>query len=132
MLDFCLLHYLLSSDNEAMVLYKCHHSMHYFTKLLTKKLSSTSKFGSLVQILPSDIGEYLSWFFNAVVVVFYSVFILFFYKRYSSCKIWKKSIDNVSFVTFFTALDLIEPKFCPKSTPLFFCLFPMKYVSKFN
>ena len=37
MLDFGLLHYLLSSDSEAITLYKCHHSIHYFTKPLIKK-----------------------------------------------------------------------------------------------
>ena len=36
-----------------------------------------SRFGSAIQVLPSDIGEYLSSFFNAiVVVVFSSIFIL--------------------------------------------------------
>ena len=35
---------------------------------------NTSKFGSAVQVLPSDIGEYLSSFFNPVVVVF--IFVL--------------------------------------------------------
>ena len=29
----------------------------------------------------------------------------------------KKNIDNVCFFTFFTTLDLIWPKLCPKSTP---------------
>ena len=49
----------------------------------------------------------------------------------------KKIIDNASFFTFSTTLDLIWPKFYPKTTPNFFC-FPMKYVrdsiyiNKFN
>ena len=42
----------------------------------------------------------------------------FCFKRYSSpCKIWKKLIENACFFTFFTTLDLIWPKFCPKATP---------------
>ena len=75
MLDFCLLHYLLTTDSEAMTHHKCHHSIHYFSELLTKKKifnylkSNTSRFGSAIQVLPSDIGEYLSSLFNAVVVV---------------------------------------------------------------
>ena len=86
MLDFCLLHYFLSCGSEAMRLQKCHHSIHYFTKLLTKNQTSpllnhlngnTSRFGSAIQLLPSDIGEYLSSLFNAiVVVVFISIFVL--------------------------------------------------------
>ena len=41
MLDFCLRHYLLSSDSKTVTLYKGHHSMHYFQKLLTKKLNQS-------------------------------------------------------------------------------------------
>ena len=42
----------------------------------------------------------------------------------------KKPIDNVRY---FTALDLIWLKFCPKITPtLIFCCFPMKYVTGFH
>ena len=37
MLDFCLLHYLLSSDSEAMTLCKCHYSIHYFLETFNKK-----------------------------------------------------------------------------------------------
>ena len=38
---------------------------------------NTSRFGSAIQLLPSDIGQYLSSFFNAItVVVFISIFIL--------------------------------------------------------
>ena len=86
MLDFCLLHYLLSSDSEAMTLYKCHYSIHYSLKTFNKKTKlvlywiilkgNTSRFGSAIQVLPSDIGEYLSPLFNHVVVV---VFIFLFY-----------------------------------------------------
>ena len=85
MLDFCLLHYLLSSDSEAMTLYKCHYSIHYFLETFNKKTKlvlywiilkgNTSSFGSAIQVLPSDIGEYLSSFFNPVVVVVF-IFIL--------------------------------------------------------
>ena len=39
----------------------------------------TSRFDSAIQVLPSDIGEYLSSFVSAVlVVVFISIFILYF------------------------------------------------------
>ena len=37
---------------------------------------NTYRFGSAIQILPSDIEEYLSSFFNPAVVVFVSIFIL--------------------------------------------------------
>ena len=83
MQDFCLLHYLLSSDSEAMTLYKCHYSIHYFLETFNKKtklvlywiiLKGTSRFGSAIQVVPSDIGEYSSSFLNPVVVVL--IFIL--------------------------------------------------------
>ena len=45
------------------------------------------------------------------------------FKRYSPCKIWKKPIDNASFFTFFTTLDLIWPKFFPKTKHTFFAGF---------
>ena len=38
-------------------------------------------------------------------------------KRYSQSKIWKKPNDIASFFTFFTTLDIIYPKFFPKTTP---------------
>ena len=91
MLDFCLLHYLLSSHSEAITLHKVYHSIHHFSKLLTKKKQTklvlywikgnTSRFGSAIQVLPSDIGEYFSSFFIPVVVVFISIFICN-WKRY--------------------------------------------------
>ena len=84
MRDFCLLHYLLSSDSEAMTLYKCHYSIHYFLETFNKKTKlvlywiilngNTSRFGSAMQLLPSDIGEYLSSFFNPFVVVLIFIF----------------------------------------------------------
>ena len=44
----------------------CHHSIHYFTKLL--------------QVLSSDFGEYLNALFNAIVVVaFFFIIIILFY-----------------------------------------------------
>ena len=39
---------------------------------------------------------------------------------YSSCKIWKKSIDNASILNFFTTLDLIWPKFYPQRPHLLY------------
>ena len=89
MLDFCLLHYLLSSDSEAMTLHKCHHTIHYFSKLLAKNKLVISWIifkviplwlGSAILAQPSDIGEYLSSLFNAVVAV---VFYLYFYQKQS-------------------------------------------------
>ena len=47
----------------------------------------------------------------------------FCFKSYSPCKTWKRLIGNASFFTFFTTLDLIWPKFCPKITPIFFFFF---------
>ena len=86
MLDFYLLHYLLSSDSEAMTLHKVitqyvifqnFNKKVYTSPLLNYVKSNTSRFDSTILILPSDIGEYLSPFFNAVyAVVFISIFIL--------------------------------------------------------
>ena len=74
MVDFCLQHYLLLPDSEAMTLYKCHHSHTLFYKTFKGNIS---RFGFAIQVLPSDIGEYLSSFFNAIVVVILiSIFIL--------------------------------------------------------
>ena len=51
------------------------------------------------------------------------------FKIYSPYKIWKKPIDNASLFTSFITLDIIWPKFCPKtSSTLFFCWLQMKYV----
>ena len=36
-IDFCLLHYLLSSDSTAMTLHIVFHSLHHYLKLLTKR-----------------------------------------------------------------------------------------------
>ena len=41
------------------------------------------------------------------------------FQIYTSCNIWKKSYWNVSFFAFFTILDLIWPKFCPKGHTYF-------------
>ena len=88
MLDFCLLHYLLSSDSEAMTLHKVSSLNTLFFKILTKRSKLVLYWIMLtvipqglallyIQILPSDIGEYLSPFFNAAyVVLFVSIFIL--------------------------------------------------------
>ena len=67
MQDFCLLHYLLSSDSEAMILYKSHYSIQCFLETFNKKTrlvlywiilnGNTSRFGSAIQVLPSDIGR---------------------------------------------------------------------------
>ena len=84
MQDFCLLCYLMSSDSEAMRLYKCHYSIYYFLVTFNKKTklvlywiilkANTSRFGSAILVVPSDIGEYSSSFLNPVVVVL--IFIL--------------------------------------------------------
>ena len=77
---------LLSSDSEALILYKCHYFIHYFLETFDKNNKlvlywiilkcNTSRFGSAIQVLPSDFGEYLSSFFNPVDVVL--IFILFY------------------------------------------------------
>ena len=73
MLDFCLLHYLSSSDSEAMTFKKRNKLVLYWIILK----GNTSRLGSATQVLPFDIGEYLSSFFDPVVVVaFVFIFIL--------------------------------------------------------
>ena len=66
LLDFCLLHYLLSSDSKAMVkVSKLHAS---FFKTEKNKLvfyiifvgSNISRFGSATQLLPSDMENTLT------------------------------------------------------------------------
>ena len=90
MLDFCFLYYLLSSDSEAMTLYVS--SLHtLFLKTFNKKTKivpywiilkgNTSRSGCAIQVLPSDIGEYLGSFFNPIVIV---VFILIIEKCFFS------------------------------------------------
>ena len=56
-------------------------------------------------------------FHSAVCTTAASSFIM-----YSPCKIIEKpiSIDNASFFTFFQNIDLILPKFCPKTRPTLF------------
>ena len=81
---FCL----LSCDNEAMALYKCYHSIHYFPYITFNKKTklvlywiilkgTTSRFGSAIQVLLSDIEEYLTSFINPVVVVVFIVIFIF-------------------------------------------------------
>ena len=74
---------MLLKDSQAIAPHKFHH-----TTLLTKKLNysklnkmhylkgNTSRFGSAIQVLLSDIAEYLSSLFNAIAVVVISIFIL--------------------------------------------------------
>ena len=50
--DFCLLHYLLSFDSDAMTLHKCHHAIHYFLKLLTKKKTKLVLNGFILRVIP--------------------------------------------------------------------------------
>ena len=81
MLDFCLLHYLMSSDSETMTLYKCHYSIHYFLENFNKKTKlvlywiilkdNTSRLGSAIQLSLADIGEYLSCSFFSFDFYFY-------------------------------------------------------------
>ena len=62
-----------------------HHSIHHFSKLLTKRNVSsallnyvkgnTSRFGSAIQVLPPDIGECFSSF-SITVVYFCSYFVI--------------------------------------------------------
>ena len=82
LLDFCLLHYLLSSDSKAMAKVSKLHTSFFKTK--KNKLvfyiifvkGNTSRFGSAIQVLPSDIGKYFSSFLiTAVVFVFISMVI---------------------------------------------------------
>ena len=57
--------------------------------LLNYLKGNTSRFGSAIQVLPCDIGEYLSSFFNpVVVVVFISIFILFHFYFESNVKLY--------------------------------------------
>ena len=53
----------------------------------------------------------------------YNYYILL-HQMHSPCKIWIKPIDNTSFFIFYNIsnifLDLIWPKFCPKTTHVFF------------
>ena len=57
------------------------NELYFYQKRLLELLISnqdiTSMFGSAIQVLPSDFGEYLNAFFNAVVVVV-CFFILFY------------------------------------------------------
>ena len=89
LLDFCLLHYLLSSDSKAMAKVSKLHTSFFKTK--KNKLvfyiifvkGNTSRFGSAIQVLPSDIRKYFSSFLiTAVAVVSISMFIFCYWKLY--------------------------------------------------
>ena len=66
LLDFCLLHYLLSSDSKAMAKVPKLHASFFKTK--KNKLvfyiifvkGNTSRFGSAIQVLPSDMENTLT------------------------------------------------------------------------
>ena len=66
LLDFCLLHYLLSSDSKVMAKVSKIHASFFKTK--KNKLvfhiifvkGNTSRFGSAIQILPSDMENTLN------------------------------------------------------------------------
>ena len=55
--------------------------------------------------------------------------LLFALKGIPYVKYEKKTIDNGRFFTFFTTLDLIWHKFCPKTTPTLIFLKTMKYLT---
>ena len=73
---------MLSSDSKAIALQKGVTTPYISVKLLTKRnktspllnhiKGNTSRFGSVIPVLPSDIGKYLSsfWITDVVVVVF--------------------------------------------------------------
>ena len=66
LLDFCLLHYLLSSDSKAMAKVSKLHTSFYKTKknklvfYIIFAKGNTSRFGPAIQVLPSDIENTLS------------------------------------------------------------------------
>ena len=73
---------MLSSDSKTMTLHKL-SSLHtsFFQNFWQKETELvlywiTSRFGSALQVLPSDIGEYFGPFFFNVVVVFIYIIIL--------------------------------------------------------
>ena len=67
LLDFCLLHYLLSSESKAMAKVSKLHTSILKTKrnklvfyIIFVKGNNTSKFGSDIQVLPSDMENTLT------------------------------------------------------------------------
>ena len=66
LLNSCLLHYLLSSDDSnAITLQKVVITSYISLLVITSPLlnhikGNTSRFGSAIQVLPSDIGKYFS------------------------------------------------------------------------
>ena len=81
LLDFCLLHYLLSSDSKAMAKVSKLHTSFFKTK--KNKLvfyiifvkGNTSRFGSAIQVLPSDIENTLTHILLLLLQLFF-IFIL--------------------------------------------------------
>ena len=62
LLDLCLLHYLLSSDSKAMAKASKLHTTFFKTKknkLVFYIIFVTSRFGSAIQVLPSDMENSL-------------------------------------------------------------------------
>ena len=57
LLDFCLLHYLLSSDSEAIAKMTKKNKLVFYIIFVK---GNTSRFGSAIQVLPSDMENTLT------------------------------------------------------------------------
>ena len=97
LLGFCLLHYLLSSDSKAMAKVSKLHTSFFKTK--KNKLvfyiifvkGNASRFGSAIQVLPSDMENTLTHILPQLLQLFFIIFIL----------LWKNAIFYTGKMQFF-------------------------------
>ena len=74
---------------------------------------NTSRSGSAIQVLPSDIGEYLSPFFNHVVVVVFTCIFISWLKNDLHCKFFYQKESFLALLTYLlTYIVLWAGKIC--------------------
>ena len=130
-----------NSLNSTLVTKNRNHIIDFVTSRLTKvKLLKNIQFFTISDPNRKKPYHPLNLAFLAITAInFHSggcgfTITTFCFKRYSPMKIWKNPNDIACFFTFFTRMDLIWPKFCPKTMPtlIFFYWFPKKYVLSFK
>ena len=104
LLDFCLLHYLLSSDSKAMAKVSKLHTSFFKTKknnlvfYIIFVKGNTSRFGSAIQVLPSGMENTLTHILLLLLQLFFIfIFIL----------LWKNALFYISLFTYLLTLYLL-------------------------
>ena len=103
LLDFCLLHYLLSSDSKAMAKVSKLHTSFFKTKknklvfYIIFDKGNTSRFGSAIQVLPSEYFD--SRFITVIVVIFY-FYLYIAMEKLNFLSIVISFVRNISLLTY--------------------------------